>query len=240
MARNTHFRFKQFAVHQDRCTMKVCTDACVFGAWVEAQSSLRILDIGTGTGLLSLMVAQRSPMATIDAIEIDEIAANQAAENCAQSPFADRISVILNAVQEYSPPYLYDFIFTNPPFFQEDLRSPDSKKNRAHHAESLSFTDLLVAVRRLLKADGRWAVLLPIDESKVLVTKAMIQGWVVVNDLTLYHDFTKRPLRRMTTFAFGTERDTTAHSAEIAIFESDGITHTVAFRKLLQEFYLLF
>jgi tRNA1Val (adenine37-N6)-methyltransferase len=220
--------------------MKVCTDACVFGSWVEYQSSQRILDIGTGTGLLSLMAAQQNPTARIDAIEIDEAAASQAAENCAQSPFADRISVVFNSVQEHSPPYLYDLIITNPPFFQEDLRSPSSQKNRAHHAEYLSFTDLLLSVRRLLKDDGRWAVLLPPDESKVVVNKALGQGWRVVNELTLYHDFTKSPLRRMTTFAFGTERNKITLSSEIAIFESDGTTYTVAFRKLLQEFYLIF
>lgn len=240
MPRNSHFQFKQFIIRQDRCAMKVCTDACVFGAWIDVEAAERILDIGAGTGLLSLMAAQRSSGAVIHAVEIDPDAAAQALENKELSPYGDRIKVVNTAIQEFTTQPGYDLIITNPPFFQGDLRSPNHRKNGAHHAEFLTFEELLQSVDRLLKPEGRWAVLLPPDESAQLADMALRKGWITVSELLLYHEFTRKPLRRMTTFARKTENSESVFRSEIAIFEFDGKTHTVAFRKLLQDFYLNF
>jgi tRNA1Val (adenine37-N6)-methyltransferase len=240
MPRNSHFQFKQFTVQQDRCAMKVCTDACVFGAWAGAGKAKRILDIGTGTGLLSLMAAQRNYQACIDAVEIDSEAAAQARENAAGSPFAERIEVHQSPIQDFDPPYRYQSIVINPPFFQADLRSPDARINQAHHAESLTFPELLTAVARLLGVGGTWHVLLPPDESATLTNMAQVQGWEKEKELTLYHTLERKPFRVMSTFKGTPGRAQTTVSERLAIFEADGKTHTLAFRELLQEFYLNF
>ena len=185
MPRNSYFQFKQFTVQQDRCAMKVCTDACVFGAWAGSPEAARILDIGTGTGLLSLMAAQRNQVARIDAVEIDSAAAEQARENIANSPFAGRITVHQSPIQCFEPRYLYDTILVNPPFFQSDLRSPDARVNQAHHAESLTFSELLTAVVRFLGVGGTWHVLLPPEESVTLAGMALERGWI--KHLSLIH-----------------------------------------------------
>jgi tRNA1Val (adenine37-N6)-methyltransferase len=240
MPRNSYFRFKQFTVNQARCAMKVCTDACVFGAWAGTLGAKRILDIGTGTGLLSLMAAQRNPRAQIDAVEIDADAAAQAQENARDSPFGERIDVFQTPVQDFIPPQRYNSILINPPFFQSDLRSPDARINQAHHAESLTFSELLTALARLLEAEGTWHVLLPPDESTVLINMAQAQGWEKEKELTLYHTFDRKPFRVMSTFKGTPARTQATVPEQLAIFEADGKTHTLAFRELLQEFYLNF
>lgn len=240
MARNTEFRFKQFTIRQDRCTMKVCTDACVFGAWADVTGAKRILDIGAGTGLLSLMAAQRNPHAWIDAVEIDEAAALQAVENVKGSPFAEQIRIIPRAVQDHKPDHLYDTILTNPPFFQADLRSPDAGINKAHHAQTLAFPELLDAVSRLLQDRGIWQVLLPPAESEQMVKKASQAGWNTTRQLVLYHTFSHKALRVLTAFGRNVPDTYQPQVEKLAIYENDGKTYTVAFRKLLQEFYLIF
>ena len=240
MPRNSYFQFKQFTVQQHRCAMKVCTDACVFGAWAGILNAKRILDIGTGTGLLSLMAAQRNHAACIDAVEIDPEAAAQALENIKSSPFAERIEGHRTPIQDFNPLHRYDSILINPPFFQSDLRSPDARVNQAHHAESLTFSELLTAVARLLGVGGTWHVLLPPDESTTLTKMAEVQGWQKEKELTLYHTFDRKPFRVMSTFKGTPARTQNAVSEQLAIFEADGKTHTLAFRELLQEFYLNF
>ncbi|MET4758482.1 tRNA1(Val) (adenine(37)-N6)-methyltransferase [Endozoicomonas sp. NE40] len=147
---NTYFQFKQFRVDQDQCAMKVTMDACLFGALVDVEESQRILDIGTGTGLLSLMAAQRSS-AHIDAVELDDDAARQARQNVAQSPWSDRITVTQSAIQQFfGAPDGYDTIICNPPFFENSLKAANDKRTMARHTESLSFSDLVQATSRLL------------------------------------------------------------------------------------------
>jgi tRNA1Val (adenine37-N6)-methyltransferase len=240
MARNSSFQFKQFRVQQDRCAMKVCTDACVLGAWADLPPSGRILDIGAGTGLLSLMTAQRTANAHIDAVEVDPQAAAQAVENVWASPYDARIQVHCKAVQNFRPRYSYDTILTNPPFFQNDLLSPDEGVNRAHHAQSLSFGELLLAIGRLLKPEGTWHVLLPVAESNELTLRALEQGWYAHRTLSLRHSPAHLPFRIMTTFTGAVNGELLVQNEELSIYESDARTYTVAFRKLLQEFYLIF
>lgn len=240
MARNTYFQFKQFRITQDRCVMKVCTDACVLGAWADATGAGRVLDIGTGTGLLALMVAQQNPEAMIDAVELDEAAVQQARENSAASPFGDRVRILSAAVQDYTADGQYDVILTNPPFFQSDLLSPDAGVNRAHHAQTLSLKDLLSAVSRLLKKSGRWYVLLPVEESRYLQGIAGESDWVAQSHLLLTHQPGRRPFRRLTAYAHASMQPVTNPAEELFIYENDGKTYTSAFRALLKEYYLVF
>ncbi len=220
--------------------MKVCTDACVFGAWADHAGAERILDIGTGTGLLALMAAQRSTTARIDAVEIDAEAADQARDNIRNSPFAHRIQVYHAAVQDFASAYRYDSIVVNPPFFQRDLRSPDAAVNRAHHAVTLDFSALLTALARLLAPDGRWHVLLPPAESEVLTELAAEEGWTLDRELILSHAQHHPPFRVMRTFSRKKTDEKMLLSEDLSIYESGSTTYTLAFRQLLQEFYLNF
>ncbi len=152
--------------------MKVGTDGVLLGAWVRVEpQDRRILDIGTGTGLIALMLAQRS-QARIAAVEIDPESAAQARENAAASPWSDRIEVVCSPVQRYEPGVRFDIIVTNPPFYVDSLASPDPGRSRARHAEALPYGALCDAVLRLLAPEGRLALVLPPQEAARFVTLA--------------------------------------------------------------------
>jgi tRNA1Val (adenine37-N6)-methyltransferase len=240
MAKNAYFRFKQFTVHQGRSAMKVCTDACVFGAWAELDGARNILDIGAGTGLLSLMAAQRNSLAHIDAVEVDEAAFLQATENVAESIFSERIHLFHQQIQSFQPDRQYDCIITNPPFFQSDLLSPDQQKNKAHHATSLTFDELLIAIDRLLTQNGRFHVLLPVDEAGVFRSKALLSGWFLSDLLILQHNSNKKPFRHIMTFDRSQDSDIQFVASLLYIYNDDGITYTCDFKALMKEFYMIF
>ena len=220
--------------------MKVCTDACVLGAWADINDADFILDIGAGTGLLSLMVAQRNSYGIIDAVEIDAEAFYQAGENVENSPFHDRIRLYHSPVQEFTSEHRYDVIITNPPFFQSDLLSPIDKKNIAHHAKSLDFAELLAAIDRLLSDAGKFNILFPVDEGKQFLSKALETGWVLSRKLTLFHHAGKKAFRHLMTF----QRSEVIHNKhieeEIYIYETDGTTYSPSFKALLKDYYLIF
>jgi tRNA1Val (adenine37-N6)-methyltransferase len=147
--------------------MKVTTDACLFGGWVaeEVKSQKvkvkRLLDIGTGTGLLSLMIAQKNPEAGVLAIEIDEDAKTQAKENVDSSPWKERIDTIGADVKDYTFPEEFDIVVSNPPFYEKEIRSETGNKNVAHHGENLTLEELLSVIKNNLKTDGSFFLLLP-------------------------------------------------------------------------------
>ncbi len=165
MATN-YFQFKQFIIYQDKCSMKVCTDACILGAWVAnaiISKKLKVykcLDIGTGTGLLSLLIAQKS-FAKIDAIEIDENAFKQASDNFKRSLWSERLQALQIDAKYFVAEKKYDLIISNPPFYQHDLLSPLKNKNIAKHYEGLKFDEFILAVRNNLHCSGSFALLLP-------------------------------------------------------------------------------
>lgn len=163
---NSYFQFKEFTVHQQKAAMKVCTDACLFGAWVAEQMNItgckieKILDIGTGTGLLALMLAQKTP-AAIHAVEINESTAAQAKENFEQSKFSDRVELLIGDIRTLAPNTTYDLIICNPPFYEKDLKSSDKGRNDALHSAALNFHELIPAAAKALEKQGIFAVLLP-------------------------------------------------------------------------------
>lgn len=151
-------------VQQQHNAMKVTTDACLFGALLPvlpASTSHKVLDVGAGTGLLSLMFAQKNPGAVVDAIEIDETSAWEAAENAALSPWKSQIRVLVADACHFSPDGRYDFIFSNPPFHQNQLKSPKAGRQRAHHEAELTFDVLVQKIAEWLTPDGTAMVLLP-------------------------------------------------------------------------------
>ncbi|TLV01243.1 tRNA1(Val) (adenine(37)-N6)-methyltransferase [Dyadobacter luticola] len=240
MAKNSSFQFKQFTIQQDQCAMKVCTDACVLGAWADVVDADRILDIGAGTGLLSLMVAQRNSYAMIDAVEIDAEAFYQAGENVEKSPFHERITLYHSAVQEFETEHHYDVIITNPPFFQADLLSPVDQKNLARHAGSLGFEELLQTIERLLKPDGRFNILLPVEEGNIFRKKAEAAGWHLTKELNLCHQEDKKAFRQLMTFSKQHLAENEPEAETLHIYQEDGKTYHPAFKDLLKDFYLIF
>ena len=177
MGRNS-FTFKQFEVQQDRCAMKVGTDGTLLGAWAEmGRPDGRLLDIGTGTGLMALMMAQRYPEARVTAIDIDEMAVSQAKENVMRSPFADRIEVLLADVNTFEPTEMFDSIVCNPPFFNNALVCPDNQRTQARHTTSLSYQQLMAAAWRLLRDEGRFSLIIPNDFFQQLESEAHLAGF---------------------------------------------------------------
>ena len=163
MAKNS-FQFKQFTVYQDRCAMKVGTDGTLLGAWANAPvAAARILDIGTGTGLVALMMAQRFPEAQVTGIDIDENAAQQAQENVVGSPFSDRIMINREDATKIDDKAGYDAIVCNPPYFVDSLTCPQDQRTLARHAVSLTYESLMHAASKLLKPDGILSLVIPAD-----------------------------------------------------------------------------
>lgn len=175
---NNYFSFRQFTVRQERCAMKVGTDGTLLGAWAAIPTSAphpTVLDVGTGTGLIALMMAQRFPMADIKAIDIDEEAIAQAKENVNESPFASRISVSNIAVQDLSDGR-FDAIVCNPPFFTEALTCPDKRRTTARHTLFLTYGELMTAAGRLLSDIGEMSVVIPTDFMNDMNSAAAIAG----------------------------------------------------------------
>ena len=160
---NPYFRFKQFTVYHDLCAMKVGTDGVLLGAWADCEKAKTILDIGTGSGLIALMLAQRSK-AQVHAIDIDENACKQAKINFENSKFSDRLNVEKATFQHWNTPLRFDLLASNPPYFSGSLKSPDNKRNFARHNDSLFFADLIEKSCSLMNPEGKLAVILPFDE----------------------------------------------------------------------------
>lgn len=164
------FQFKQFTIHQQRSAMKVGTDGVLIGAWASVRANDRtILDIGTGTGLIALMLAQRNPEAEVVAVEIDSESAAQARDNVAASPWSDRVIVEECAVQDFVSDLKFDLIVSNPPYFVDSQKCPDGSRNTARHTDTLSFSELMKAAERLLAPDGRFAVIVPAESAMSVI-----------------------------------------------------------------------
>lgn len=236
---NSWFRFKQFTISQDKCAMKVTTDACLQGAWTPIESQTkRVLDIGTGTGLLSLMIAQRQPAASIDAVEYDPEAAIQAADNFDASPWQQQLRVTNCDIKDFYPPHQYDLIICNPPFFSNSLLSGKASKDRARHDISLSQTDLAKAVATHLHEKGLFSILLPSPEYKLWVEAAASAGLMETRSLHVRHTPTSHVKRIAGIF----ERSSKAlgQAPEVLTIKDHDGAYTDEFRLLLEPFYLAF
>src|ERR1700750_3284597 len=200
---NSYFRFKQFTVQQDKSSMKVCTDSCILGAWTAKRlnSAKRILDIGSGTGLLSLMLAQKSA-SLIDSIELDPGSGAQAKENISASPWSASIRLLEGNVLHYPLPPDYDFIISNPPFFESDLRSPAETKNKAKHNETLTLDELIVVFRKHLNAEGAASILLPWRRTDYFEKMAVENGFFLLKKLIVRQTPAHPPFRSICLFGF--------------------------------------
>lgn len=189
---NTWFEFKQFMVHQDLCGMKVSTDACIQGAlaneFLKSKSIENALDIGSGTGLLSLMLAQENLNTRITALEIEPDAYKQSKHNFELSTWSDRLEVLHTSAQDFisESPTKFDFIICNPPFFKNHLQSEEYKRNLARHNESLAKEDLALCFQKLLKEEGVCCVLLPTNEWEEFENLCKSKGFQLVHLVTIY------------------------------------------------------
>jgi tRNA1Val (adenine37-N6)-methyltransferase len=239
---NTFFKFKQFTIHQDKSAMKVTTDACLFGSWVAAEiKNLKpriknILDIGSGTGLLSLMLAQKIP-AAIDAIELDKNTYEQAKENIAISPWASRINIIHADARSYHYVKTYDLIISNPPFYEKEIKASDEKKNLAHHSEELTLKDLLSIIKTNLSSNGKFFLLLPYKRNRE-VSNLFKQHDIHLDKVIFVrqshtHDF----FRIIIEGKMNREEMTETAIDEISIWDEEK-EYTAEFTELLKEYYL--
>lgn len=236
---NTYFQFKQFRINQDQCAMKVCTDSCVFGAYVEVKQAKRVLDIGTGTGLLALMVAQRTG-AVVEAVEINPKAQAQAAENFAESPWAERLQLHPMPLQEFAKTCTqhYDVILSNPPFFLASLKSDDAAKNTAKHTGDLLFEDILKFAQKHLTEHGKLYLLLPPTEASHFAALAKAHALYLTETLEVYTRTGGKCIRHVQTYTFASAEKAVTNRLDIR--EEDGKTYTTDFTALLRDYYLIF
>lgn len=171
------FKFKQFTVKNERSAMKVGTDGVLLGAWVSLEGNEKnILDVGTGTGVIALMLAQRSSSALITAVDIDEPSVEEAAGNFADSPWSGRLKAVNGDFRLFENDRLYDLIVSNPPYFTNSLKAPQQRRNMARHNDNLSHSDLIKGAARMLEEGGRLAVVLPSDEGDLFAGTAFESG----------------------------------------------------------------
>jgi tRNA1Val (adenine37-N6)-methyltransferase len=221
--------------------MKVCTDACLFGAWAATDPSIHsaknILDIGSGTGLLSLMLAQQTA-AQITAIEIEDGAFKQTKANFELSPWKERLDVVHISIQDYATDnkaQLFDCIITNPPFYEGDLNSPDNAKNVAAHSTALSWDDLTKSVDNLLEAQGTWFVLVPTLRAYTMQKIASNYGLYLTEECLMYNDAKHLPIRAMLKFV--RQKDASILRNKIIIKNEDQ-SYTTEFTNYLKDYYL--
>lgn len=173
---NTYFNFKRFTINQDRCSMKVGTDGVLLGAWAMVEGDgVNILDIGAGSGIVSLIVAQRNETAFVDAIDIEEAAVEQTADNFELSPWGNRLRTINTSLQDYRPDKKYRYIISNPPYFINSLKAEGGRAT-ARHTDTLSYEELVDGVLRLLDEDGTFTGIFPYVESNIFVAFAASKG----------------------------------------------------------------
>lgn len=192
------FKFKQFNIAQDQCTMKVGTDGVLLGAWADLTNVEKVLDIGAGSGLIAIMLGQRSESAEIHAVEIDKAACEQAKGNMAAVPWNNRLHAFEIPIQDYvkTTTQQYDLIVSNPPFFSGGTFSNNQDRNSVRHTIKLPHGDLLSAVRSLLKPDGKFAIILPLIEGLRFQELAKEYG-LYPNKITEVHSRVSKPVERL-------------------------------------------
>lgn len=230
---NSYFQFKQFTVWHDKCAMKVGTDGVLLGAWTSVQHSRRILDIGTGTGLVALMLAQRSQSA-ITALEIDSQAAVQATENFGRSPWRDRVEVVVADFKQYRPDTQFDVIVSNPPFFVDSMKCPDNQRSIARHNNELTYDDLLRGVSALLSSDGAFTLVIPTDAADRVKDIAQTYCLYPEQQLDVITKPGGTPKRTLITFTFTQQECRT----EELLTEVARHQYSDAYAALTKEYYM--
>ena len=229
------FRFKQFTVCDERSAMKIGTDGVLLGAWADIEDDSRILDVGTGTGLIALMLAQRNASAEIVGIDISHEAVEEARDNFLNSPWAKRLSVAEGDVCSFERNEKFDHIVSNPPYFVDSLHSPDSLRTMARHTSSLKFEDLVASAVRLLRPGGRLSVILPTECAMQFRFAAFGRLWLrrQLNVVTKAGDTPRRTLME-----FCLSDKPLMPSVATLIMRHRDSSYTEEYRCLTEDFYI--
>ncbi len=234
------FQFKEFTVHQDKTAMKIGTDAVLLGAWCDLESlPSTILDVGSGTGVISLMLAQRSKAMTIDAVEIDENAYEQTVENFEQSNWGDRLfcyhtSFVDFAVEIAEEEEEYDVVVSNPPFYTDSFKTENEARNKARFTSSLSFEELLEGVSKILSERGRFSTIIPFKEEESFIELAKKYNLYLNRVCRIKGTPNTEVKRSLLAFSFA---ETSIQEEELTI-ETKRHQYTDAYINLTKDFYL--
>lgn len=233
---NIFFKFKQFTVFQEHCAMKVGTDGVLLGAWTNADNCQSMLDVGTGTGLIALMLAQRNADSTVRAIDINEGCVHQAQQNVERSPFAHQIIVEYKSFQAAAAisDNMYDLIVSNPPYFQNALKSPCQSRNHARHDDSLSFFEIISHGAPLLTAKGRIALIVPHEFKQALLEHASNVN-LFAHRITNVFPLSHKPAKRLLIELGKEEMECAEDNLTIEVSRHQ---YTDEFMALTKEFYL--
>ena len=232
-----YFQFKQFIVHHAYSTMKVGTDAVLLGALAELPLKGKILEVGTGTGVISLMLAQRSPL-EITAIDIHQASVWEARANFMESPWSNRLKALMISYQLYAAqgnPVRYDLIISNPPFFENDLKSNDEKRNLARHNDHLSYRDFLLASRYFINEQGKLALILPVTEAESFIREAEHWQFYLERKIEIKPKPEKEANRVL--LSFGNQIPEHIQTATLFIRNNDN-SYSEAYKKLTEDFYV--
>ncbi|WP_343524919.1 methyltransferase [Pedobacter sp.] len=230
------FKFKQFEVDQTGCAMKINTDGVLIGAMANHHAPKNILDIGTGTGVIALMLAQRFPHANIHAVEIDEQAAETAGKNFRSSIFSERLNINHIAIEQYEHSAQFDLIVSNPPFFVNDLRNEEVRKGIARHAAEGFFSMLVKKISELLAADGEAWLILPVKQADEVVFRARHDGIGLMEKIHIHSDRSKAAFRQIIRLG---KNETVLQESDFYLYE-DLKVHTAAYKTLLKDFFLAY
>ncbi|MCL4157779.1 UNVERIFIED_CONTAM: hypothetical protein GTU68_034347 [Idotea baltica] len=234
---NKPFKFKEFTINQDKCAMKIGTDGVLLGAWTSLKNNPNsILDIGTGTGIIALQLAQRSNAETIDALEIDDNAFEQSVQNFENSPWGDRLYCYHASLEEFTEEIddKYDLIVSNPPFYNDAFKSDDKSRNIARFTDSLPFADLLKSVAKLLSNDGVFTIIIPFKEEESFINLAKKQG-LLLNKTCKVKGTTESKIKRsLLEFSFTSKEVITQN----LVIETDRHQYTQDYIDLVKDFYL--
>lgn len=228
------FRFKQFTVQHQRSSMKVGTDAVLLGAWCNLDGARRVLDVGTGCGVIALMVAQRNADAAILAIDIDPASVNEAQENFDASPWTDRLQACREDFNDLTDDEGFDLIVTNPPYYNEDVLPPDAVRSAARHTHALSFEQLMQGAARLLAPTGSIALITPVEARDAVTTAATFAGLHLSRLTTVHSSEGKQPKRLL--WQWSKQRCTIQRDS--LILHQKGGAFTPQYTELCKDFYL--
>jgi tRNA1Val (adenine37-N6)-methyltransferase len=236
MGRNNYFQFKQFRIHQEKSAMKVNTDGVLLGAWSRVEGAKTVLDIGAGTGLISLMIAQRSE-AIITGIEIEKNAAEEANQNVQNSLWNNRISILHTSFQDFASTtqLIFDIIVSNPPFFSNSLKNTNPHLSIARHNHLLPFPDIITGAKKMLSENGNLSMILPFTSTKEFVEKALIEN-LFLTRLTEIKPFPDKKLNRCL-LEFG-KKQKALEKTQISVFNHSRADYTDEFKILARDFYL--
>ena len=236
MGRNNYFQFKQFRIHQDKTAMKVNTDGVLLGAWTDITGAKTALDIGAGTGLISLMIAQRSN-AIITGVEIEKYAAEEANQNIQNSPWKNRISIQHTSFQDFaaSAQNKFDLIVSNPPFFSNCVKNTNPHLSIARHNHLLPFEDIIDGAKKLLSENGMLSLILPADSAKEFIGKASIESLFLTRFTEVKPFPNTEPNRCLMEFV---KVQVTLQKSEMSVFDETRKNYSDEFKILARDFYL--